>query len=499
MWFLHCYFLKLFHFFRTICYVNVSIILCNSHSQNWIYFNIIFAQQLSKYAMKSTLNLVIILLSLNSTFGQNSEQTGEVETKKIKDSTISNLNNYRWRFEMSIGESKGIVPFSESFFSTNNNKKFGNIDINSYTLGVHYTYSNSIGFKSTLAFDRFREKENKSKSFETAQFRLSLETVLNLNSYLKFNSEDSRFKILLHSGIVLSTLQKITSENNPVAGRRELNGGVILGLTPMYRITKQGFVHLDLSTIHNFRQHYTWDGTYSNPNNNLYGHMLNASLGFSYSFGKQLKWKSENKEIVDLENKNKNLEKRIEDIEIKMNDTDKDGVADYLDSENNSVAGVAVDSRGVMVDINKNGVPDELERYLEKKYGSLESTNLSKDKESADFFRRSIEEGYVSILFDIDSATPNSISYDGIYFILNFLKQNPSSNLTIIGYADAKGDLEYNKKLALARATNVKNILVKSGIETNRLKAISGGMDDTVDINAIEARKLVRRVIFKIN
>jgi len=449
--------------------------------------------------MKSTLNLLLILLITQFSTAQENAESVQPETEKIKDSTLSNLNNYRWRFEMAIGESKGIVPFSDSFFSTNNQKKFGVIDINSYMVGVNYSFTKAVGFKSTLAFDRFREKENKSKSFETAQFRFSLETVLDLNHYIKFNAEDSRFKLLFHSGIVLSTLQKITSNNSPVAGRRELNGGVVFGLTPMYRITKQGFVHLDLISIHNFRQHYTWDGTYSNPNNNLYGHMINASLGFSYSFGKLLKWKSDNKEIVDLENKNKKLEARIEDIETKMNDTDKDGVADYLDAENNSVAGVAVDSRGVMVDVNKNGVPDELERYLEKKYGSAEQANaFNSSQESSNFFKKSIDEGYISILFDIDSATPNTISYDGIYFILNYLKQNPASNITIVGYADAKGNKEYNQKLALARATNVKNILVKSGIEENRLNAISGGTDQTVDINATDARKLVRRVIFKL-
>lgn len=47
-----------------------------------------------------------------------------------------------------------------------------------------------------------------------------------------------------------------------------------------------------------------------------------------------------------------------------MNDTDKDGVPDYLDVENNSIAGVTVDTKGRMVDKNNNGVPDELENIL---------------------------------------------------------------------------------------------------------------------------------------
>ena len=47
------------------------------------------------------------------------------------------------------------------------------------------------------------------------------------------------------------------------------------------------------------------------------------------------------------------LDKKIGEIENKMNDTDKDGVPDYLDQENNSVAGVAVDSRGRSVMLKK--------------------------------------------------------------------------------------------------------------------------------------------------
>ena len=56
---------------------------------------------------------------------------------------------------------------------------------------------------------------------------------------------------------------------------------------------------------------------------------------------------------------------RINDLETLMNDTDKDGVPDYLDVENNSITGVAVDTKGRMIDVNKNGVPDELEKLIQ--------------------------------------------------------------------------------------------------------------------------------------
>ena len=41
-----------------------------------------------------------------------------------------------------------------------------------------------------------------------------------------------------------------------------------------------------------------------------------------------------------------------------LQDTDRDGVVDYLDAEPNTTGGVAVDTKGRAIDVNKNGVPD---------------------------------------------------------------------------------------------------------------------------------------------
>lgn len=70
------------------------------------------------------------------------------------------------------------------------------------------------------------------------------------------------------------------------------------------------------------------------------------------------------KEIAKLKENNDQLKKRIADLESMMTDTDRDGVADYLDVENNSMAGTTVDTKGRMVDQNNNGVDDEVEKYI---------------------------------------------------------------------------------------------------------------------------------------
>jgi OOP family OmpA-OmpF porin len=53
-------------------------------------------------------------------------------------------------------------------------------------------------------------------------------------------------------------------------------------------------------------------------------------------------------------------------IENKMLDSDKDGVADYLDEEQNTPAGAMVDTKGRSIDKNNNNVPDETGFHIEK-------------------------------------------------------------------------------------------------------------------------------------
>ena len=412
------------------------------------------------------------------------------------DSTISTFNNYRWRLEVGVGDSRGLRPFSDGYFSANNQKKFGSVAVNSINLGATYVYSELLGFKLDFAFDRFTNKDIESLPFEVAQFRTSFQGVFNLNSLLKYQNDKSRFNFLFHGGISLSTLQKIKSNADSNVGSRELNGGIVVGFTPMFRITKRSYIFFDFSSFHNYRQHYTWDGEYSKASNNLSGQMINASFGLTYSLGKQLKW--ENNETKKLVAENALLEKRVGDLETMMNDADKDGVADYLDNENNSLAGAKVDSRGIMVDGNKNGVPDELEKYLQDTY--VESANVSKPVQSAnlDFLKKSINEGYITVFFYNNSTKPLNSSLDSINYMLTYLKANPNTSIDIIGYSDKIGKSDQNEKLALQRANNVKKSLVKSGIDASRLNAISGGEATSEHQDSNEARSMVRKVIFKI-
>ncbi len=56
-----------------------------------------------------------------------------------------------------------------------------------------------------------------------------------------------------------------------------------------------------------------------------------------------------------------------------------------------------------------------------------------------------------------------------------WLRANPTKKIIIQGYADPRGTEAYNMKLGQKRADTVKNYLVRSGINPNRVSVVSFG------------------------
>ncbi len=178
-----------------------------------------------------------------------------------------------------------------------------------------------------------------------------------------------------------------------------------------------------------------------------------------------------------------------------MLDTDKDGVADYLDEEPNTISGVMVNTKGKSIDLNNNNVLDELESYLVKTYGKDQNKVSPDDNE---LIKNLINGGYVCTYFDYNKITPTNVSTQGVDFILNYLRKNSSSSVDIIGHADELGRSKYNDTLSNNRAVSVKNILIKAGINDSRLNVIGEGEDTSVEKKSDAARKLVRKVTFRV-
>lgn len=416
--------------------------------------------------------------------------------------TAQNDSSYnRWTIEANVGQAKGLAPYATGYFSSDRKTVFGKLQANSFTIASRYMISPKFGFKLGLNYENLKPTSSESLPYQMEIYGLSLDGVVNLSRLFDIIEPLKTFGLLAHGGFKIDRMTSKT-ENRVTPylyndyGRTEYAGGLVVGVSPQFRFSKKMSVLIDISLQNNFRQHFTWNGSYSDSSNNLSGQKITGSIGLTYSLGKNEihgDWAIiKDKNLLKIEA----LDKKIGEIENKMNDTDKDGVPDYLDQENNSVAGVAVDSRGRMIDLNRNGVPDELERYVEKT--AKESSDKAVKEATEDSVLRLVNEGYVCTYFDSGKAQPTEASTEGIDFILTFLRNHPNETIDIMGHADEIGNSKINESLALQRAENIKNILVKAGINPSRLNVISKGIDNSVAPDSAEARRLVRRVTFKV-
>jgi outer membrane protein OmpA-like peptidoglycan-associated protein len=107
---------------------------------------------------------------------------------------------------------------------------------------------------------------------------------------------------------------------------------------------------------------------------------------------------------------------------------------------------------------------------------------------------------YGKVLFPIGSAEISPKSERLLDDMARLLADSrPVRRVEIQGHTDATGDAEFNRKLSLTRAENVKAALVKRGIDAHRLVPRGYGEDDPIAPNVTNAgRARNRRVEFTI-
>ena len=104
-----------------------------------------------------------------------------------------------------------------------------------------------------------------------------------------------------------------------------------------------------------------------------------------------------------------------------------------------------------------------------------------------------------NITFKRNSIQINKIFVNDLKKLVQFMKENKSSTLKLIGHSDktAKSTEKYNQELARKRVENVANWLLSSGIEKSRILVVSKGFEIQVATNDLElGNELNRRVEF---
>ncbi len=81
------------------------------------------------------------------------------------------------------------------------------------------------------------------------------------------------------------------------------------------------------------------------------------------------------------------------------------------------------------------------------------------------------------VFFKIGSSKITADQMPNVEMIAAYLKNHPKAKVQIRGYASPDGSLEFNKRLAAARAESVKNSLIKKyKIPSDRIDAKGEGI-----------------------
>jgi OOP family OmpA-OmpF porin len=430
--------------------------------------------------MKKLFTLTIMicgLLSVAQTEDTKSSETNENATFK------------RWAVDVGTG------VYQNSRLIANGN--VSSPDLWQADLGIRYMFTRSFGVGLEFGYNSIQNGSDSPIDFESDYYRVGLEGIVNLGDLVNLKSASSRFGILGHGGLGVGFL---TSNDGSLAGNTDKFLNFTAGLTPQYRLTNSVAIFTDLTIIGSHGKNYEWDGSQIANVGKIEGLIINASVGITFYLGEGTDPADFTKD--PMEAKVDDIAAQIEKMAAENADEDQDGVPNYLDRDNTTESGVRVDSKGRAIDMNKNGIPDDMESSLNARYASqsdVQTAIKSADGANQNLIKQLINESYVNVYFRFNSTKPTTYSLGAINTIVQYMKDNPSATATLTGFADEIGSPEYNKTLSERRAKMVSDVLTAAGIDASRLSQNGDGEDASVDKNSADARQLVRRVTFRIN
>ena len=342
---------------------------------------------------------------------------------------------------------------------------------------VRYMFNNKFGIRLGGGYDSFSEKKDTPK-FDSRIWNVNLQGYANLARVLGFEDWTSDLGVLVHAGGGYSQLR-----SDSFTGKDQmlfLTGGV----TPQVRLSNRIALLLDASLYLNARQNLTYDTHSRATRRGFQGAHFTTSIGLNIALGKEDKhadW------AANSAKDNEDVAKRVAALEDNVSDL-KGKVANKQDKMN---------------DANGNGIPDEIESYLNNNYqakgGSVANNNNNNTSDfSGDVVSDLIKKGYISAYFDFNSSTPQVSSTWALDIVVKYLKENSGANVLISGYADELGGTNYNNSLSQKRANAVKDILVKAGVSASRISTEGKGEDTSVDKSSSRARQIARRATFSL-
>lgn len=178
---------------------------------------------------------------------------------------------------------------------------------------------------------------------------------------------------------------------------------------------------------------------------------------------------------------------KFNDLEIpppyELKDKDGDGVPDEFDDESDTPEGCPVNTRGVSLDSDGDGVVDCEDKQPFTAYDLISDVDkdgvaerpivepkcdcpepIQTTVSACDWFLPMIH-------FDLDKAGLKSEFYPHLHHVATAMKACPSMEVAVVGHTDTRAGDEYNNKLSCKRAQSAIDYLVQNyGIDRYRLK-----------------------------
>jgi OOP family OmpA-OmpF porin len=204
---------------------------------------------------------------------------------------------------------------------------------------------------------------------------------------------------------------------------------------------------------------------------------FNATLGVSLKLGKHeshLMWHDPLQEIyykLDV------LANKSQDIEVcKKGDLDNDGVCDDWDRQLDTPAGARVDGAGVALDTDLDGVIDLYDKCVTVP-GPVENQGCPTTTPPITGPVKEDVTTMEGIEFDLNSDRILPSNTPILNNAVNYINSS-NGTYTVIGATDTRASDAYNQKLSERRANNVKNYLIKNGVQSGKLNAEGRGEKD---------------------
>ena len=385
------------------------------------------------------------------------------------------------------------------------------LDPLSLNLGYRVMFNRDFGLSANLAYNNFSGK-SKTKEVNTNFYSFSINGFFNLRSFLNFGEFSNKLGLLGHIGAggSFNTIEK--GQGYMPTTTRDLAIFVNAGLMPQYKINDKLAINLDFVLNLQKMQQLSLDMQSVKNDVGLGKYFGTATIGVNYyCFGSKKdkvhadwapRYDKNAAEILALKN-------RVKVVENKLTDTDKDGVADYLDLEPNTPEGSIVNTHGQkVVDTDGDGIEDSKD-FCPTVKGTSEfkgcpsaiigSVSSEPGKPVEGQIKYDIQKYTTDINFETKSTTIKPDSKKQLDGLAKILVSNSNLIIYLNGHCDNIGEDILNNKLSLDRANTVKAYLLSKGVnESNIITKGFGTLKPKQSNETVKGRTANRRVEFEI-